>query len=191
VPSRVTKAGSGMDRSALICTFRLTLFACAFVFVGCGGNGNRLQKTACWLTSVSAIPQPARVLGGAFAHIYVTIPDVQIKASVSAGNNDSGGIDLTPSLSQNTQQVDLLGRAVNQCFLATLGATTALQPGSYQQIRIMLARNATVITNNVCGSSANCVMLSSLRIRHSRSCYPARQTLASRFRPDRLQADNS
>jgi len=36
-----------------------------------------------------------------------------------------------------------------------------LQPGSYQQIRIMLASNATVVANNVCGSSANCVMLSS------------------------------
>jgi len=91
----------------------------------------------------------------------VTITDVQIHASGSAGNSDSGWIDLTPSLSQSPQQVDLLGQASDQCFLATLGTTTALQPGSYQQIRIILASNAMVIANNVCGSSANCLMLSS------------------------------
>jgi Domain of unknown function (DUF4382) len=33
--------------------------------------------------------------------------------------------------------------------------------GSYQQIRIMLASDSTVIVNNVCGTTANCVMLSS------------------------------
>jgi len=92
----------------------------------------------------------------------VTITDVQINAKASAGNNDSGWIDLTPSLAQSPQQVDLLGQGNNQCFLATLGATTALQPGSYQQIRIMLASDATVVANNLCGSSTNCVMLSSV-----------------------------
>jgi hypothetical protein len=36
---------------------------------------------------------------------------------------------------------------------------TALQPGNYQQIRVMLASNSTAVANNVCGSAANCVML--------------------------------
>jgi hypothetical protein len=109
------------------------------------------------------VSDPATCSGptGAFSHIYVTITDVQINSSASAGKNDSGWIDLTPSLSQNPQQVDLLGQANNQCFLATLGATTALQPGSYQQIRIVLASTSTVVTNNLCGTTANCVMLSS------------------------------
>jgi hypothetical protein len=98
---------------------------------------------------------------GAFSHIYVTITDVQINASASAGDSDPGWIDLTPSLQQNPQQVDLLGQANNQCFLAMLGSTSELQPGSYQQIRIVLASNSTTVTNNQCGSTANCVMLTS------------------------------
>jgi len=151
-----------MHRSALFCTFGVTLLVCALVLVGCSGNGKSSTPSGGAFVNVR-LSDPATCSGptGAFAHIYVTITDVQINASASAGNNDSGWIDLTPSLAQSPQQVDLLGQASNQCFLATLGATTALQPGSYQQIRIMLASNATVITNNVCGSGANCVMLSS------------------------------
>jgi len=48
--------------------------------------------------------------------------DVTINASSSAGDNDSGWIDLTPSLKNSPQQVDLLAAASNQCFLATLGS---------------------------------------------------------------------
>jgi hypothetical protein len=95
------------------------------------------------------------------SHIYVTITDVQINASASAGDKDPGWVDLTPNLSANPQQVDLLGQASNQCFLARLGASTALQPGSYQQIRIMLASGGVTLTNNQCGAAANCLMLSS------------------------------
>jgi len=109
------------------------------------------------------VSDPATCPGtqGAFSHIYVTIVDVQINSSAGAGNNDAGWIDLTPSLSQNPQQVDPLGVANNQCFLATLGTTTALQPGTYQQIRITLANNRSIVVNNVCGGTVNCVMLSS------------------------------
>lgn len=150
-----------MHRSALFCTFGVTLFACAFVLAGCSGNGKSTPSSGSFVNVRVSDPATCSGPKGAFAHIYVTITDVQINASASAGNNDSGWIDLTPLLSQNPQQVDLLAEPNNQCFLATLGATTALQPGSYQQIRIMLANNATVVTNNVCGGSANCVMLSS------------------------------
>jgi hypothetical protein len=87
--------------------------------------------------------------------VYVTITDVQINASASAGDNDPGWIDLTPNL----QQVDLLGQANNQCFLAMLGSAIELQPGSYQQIRIMLAEGSVTISNNSCGTMANRVML--------------------------------
>lgn len=149
-----------MHRSALFCTFGVTLLVCAIVLAGCSGNGKSTPSSAFVNVRVSD-PATCSAPKGAFAHIYVTITDVQINTSASAGKNDSGWIDLTPSLSQNPQQVDLLGQANNQCFLATLGATTALQPGSYQQIRIMLASNASVVANNLCGGSANCVMLSS------------------------------
>jgi hypothetical protein len=110
-----------------------------------------------------AVSDPATCSGpqGPYSHIYVTITDVQINASASAGNGDPGWVDLTPNLKQNPQQVDLLGQANNQCFLAMLGSTTALQPGSYQQIRILLAGNGVTVAGNLCGSTDNCVMLSS------------------------------
>jgi hypothetical protein len=97
---------------------------------------------------------------GPFSHIYVTITDVQINTSASAGDSDPGWIDLTPNLSQNPQQVDLLGQATNQCFLAMLGAATELQPGTYQQIRIILAASGAV-SGNQCAANVNCVMLAS------------------------------
>lgn len=97
---------------------------------------------------------------GPFSHIYITITDVQIHASASAGPNDPGWVDLTPSLKNNPQQVDLLAQATNQCFLASLGSTAELQPGSYQQIRLILADNSVFVPSNNCGTSANCVMLS-------------------------------
>jgi len=91
----------------------------------------------------------------------VTITDVKIHASSDAGDSDPGWIDLTPNLPQNPQQVDLLGQASNQCFLAMLGSTTELQPGTYQQIRIFLASNNATVKNNQCGNTASCVMLGS------------------------------
>jgi hypothetical protein len=99
---------------------------------------------------------------GSFSHVYVTITDVQINASSSAGDNDPSWIDLTPSLKNNPQQVDLLGIVENQCFLAMLGSNTELQPGTYQQIRVILADNSATIANNNCKTAgANCVVLAS------------------------------
>lgn len=149
-----------MSRTAVFCISAVTLFLSAFFLFSC--SSGKSTSNASGMVNVR-VSDPATCAGpqGAFTHIYVTITDVQINSSASAGNNDSGWIDLTPSLSQNPQQIDLLGQANNQCFLATLGATTALQPGSYQQIRIILASNSTSVTNNMCGGTANCVMLSS------------------------------
>ena len=149
-----------MRRSALFCTLAVILLVSAVILSGCS-NGKSSTPNGAFVNVRVSDPATCSGPKGAFSHIYVTITDVQVNASANAGNNDSGWIDLTPSLSQSPQQVDLLGQASAQCFLATLGATTALQPGSYQQIRIVLASNATIIANNVCGSSANCVMLSS------------------------------
>jgi len=149
-----------MHKNAVFCTLALAV-AAALVLSGCSSSQKPLNPSG---ASVNVrVSDPATCSGphGAFSHIYVTITDVQINASASAGKNDSGWVDLTPSLAKNPQQVDLLAEASNQCFLATLGASTALQPGSYQQIRIILANNSSVVANNSCGSSANCVMLSS------------------------------
>ena len=149
-----------MHKTAVFCTSALALFVSVFFLFSCSSS----KSTSNSGTTVNVrVSDPATCSGpqDTFSHIYVTITDVEINASASAGNGDSGWIDLTPSLSQNPQQIDLLGQANNQCFLATLGATTALQPGSYQQIRIILASNSSAVTNNVCGGTANCVMLSS------------------------------
>lgn len=99
---------------------------------------------------------------GAYSHVWVSVTDVLIHASSSAGPNDPGWIDLTPSLKGGApMQIDLLGQANNQCFLATFGSATEIQAGQYQQIRIMLAPDSAApsINNNQCGNAANCVVL--------------------------------
>lgn len=155
--------GSAMSKSAPYSTLSVALLVSALALTSCSNSMKSSSPTSGNAFVNVRVSDPATCSGpqGAFSHIYVTIVDVQINSSAGAGNNDAGWIDLTPSLSQNPQQVDLLGVANNQCFLATLGATTALQPGTYEQIRITLANNSSVVANNVCGGTANCVMLSS------------------------------
>jgi hypothetical protein len=133
---------------------------------GCSGKSGSSMNSSVPATVNMTVSDPATCSGprGPFSHIYVTITDVQINASPSAGDNDPGWIDLTPKLQQNPQQVDLLGQlgqANDQCFLAMLGSTTDLQPGSYQQIRIVLASSSTAVQGNQCGGNANCVVVSS------------------------------
>ncbi|MGB7189026.1 MAG: DUF4382 domain-containing protein [Acidobacteriaceae bacterium] len=129
--------------------------------ISCGTNGGA-PGSGMGMATVS-ISDPATCAGpdGPFAHVYVTITDVQANNSASAGNSDAGWTDLTPKLSSQPKQVDLLGQADNKCFLATLGDAQQLQAGNYQQIRLMLASNTTSISNNACASAgtANCVVL--------------------------------
>jgi len=148
-------------RRALFCTLATVLtVTAAFFLYGCSSNTSPKSSSPAMVNVTVSDPATCSAPQGAFSHIYVTITDVQINASASAGDNDPGWIDLTPSLKQNPQQVDLLGQANNQCFLAMLGSTSELQPGSYQQIRIFLASNSTTVNSNQCGTTANCVMLS-------------------------------
>ena len=148
-----------MPKAAYLCSLSFSLLISVLFFSACSNSGKSSSNGMANVTVHVSDPTTCSGPNGAFSHVYVTITDVQINSS--GGNGDSGWIDLTPTLAQNPQQVDLLGQANNQCFLATLGATTALQPGSYQQIRIMLASNSSVVPNNACGGTANCVMMSS------------------------------
>ena len=153
-----------MRRNAISFTVTLVPLVAVILFLfGCSGKSSSSMSSSVPATVNMTVSDPATCSGpqGPFSHIYVTITDVQINSSSSAGDNDLGWIDLTPKLQQNPQQVDLLGQANNQCFLATLGSSTELQPGSYQQIRIFLASNSTVVQGNQCGGNVNCVMLSS------------------------------
>jgi hypothetical protein len=128
----------------------------------CSSGGSSAPATSSTASATVMISDPATCSGptGPFAHVYVTITDVQANISSSAGDNDNGWKDLTPTLSSQPKQVDLLGQANNQCFLATLGDTQELQAGQYQQIRLILADNSKAPSNNACDSSANCVVLS-------------------------------
>jgi len=145
------------------------LFVCAaavlitiLALISCGSSS---PQTGFVNTSISD-PAPCGAPNGPFLHVYVTVTDVMIHASASAGPNDPGWIDLTPNLKSNgPKQIDLLNEPANECFLAMLGANTELQAGNYQQIRIMLADNASGLSNtsNACkslpGNVANCVQM--------------------------------
>ncbi|HKE33380.1 MAG TPA: DUF4382 domain-containing protein [Candidatus Angelobacter sp.] len=150
-----------MPRSGLCLVAVILTFGSAFVLSGCGSSNSPASSNMAAINIMVSDPATCSTPNGQFSHIFVTITDVQINSSSSAGPNDSGWIDLTPNLKQSPMQIDLLGQANNQCFLATLGSTSEIQPGTFQQIRIMLAANNATVSGNKCGSAANCVMLNS------------------------------
>jgi Domain of unknown function (DUF4382)/Carboxypeptidase regulatory-like domain len=136
----------------------------AFIVVACNSGSSSGTTTTSGMTQVNVMisdPATCQSPSGPYSHVWVTVTDVLANVSSTAGDSDSGWVDLTPNLSKAPQQIDLLGQANNQCFLATLGDVQQLQAGSYQQIRIILADNSATVTNNACGSSANCVVLAS------------------------------
>lgn len=106
-------------------------------------------------------PAACKASGGPFSHVYVTIADVQASTNADAPANDPSFVDLTPGLSAAPQQVDLMGQANSNCFLASLGVGQQLAAGNYQQVRIYLAPDsrASTVANNACGASyANCLV---------------------------------
>jgi Domain of unknown function (DUF4382) len=150
-----------LDRISLYVLAFLSL-AITLILVACSSTSTTSTPTGSGPAKVNVMisdPATCQSPGGPFAHVYITITDVKAHVSATAGDNDMGWVDLTPSLSSAPMQVDLLGQANNQCFLATLGDAQQLQPGSYQQIRIILAPNSAGVANNACANSANCVVL--------------------------------
>jgi len=142
------------------------------IVVGCGnGLTSPVTSTATSSSTTSSstakvslkLSDPATCMApsGPYAHVYITISDIKAHSNANAGDSDAGWVDLTPGLSAAPQQVDLLGLADNQCFLGTLGAAAELQPGNYQQIRVILADNITVVQgkSDGCSSWANCLVL--------------------------------
>ncbi len=144
--------------------YRALVFLCAVaaalaavLLLSCGGSSNSPSMNNATVKTTISDPATCAAPQGPFSHIYVTVTDVRIHQSANASPNDAGWVDLTPQLASSPVQVDLLAGS-NQCFLKTLGST-GIQPGTYQQIRIMLASNGTTVAGNQCGSAANCVML--------------------------------
>ena len=147
-------------RSWITGVIALSLAGAMAIVAGCGGGSN--AATAQSATTMVTLSDPATCgfsTEGPFSHVYVTVTDAKINASATAGDSDSSWIDLTPNLKSSPQQIDLLGQANNQCFLATLGSTTELQPGHYQQLRIILAPNNSTVSGDKCQGTANCVVL--------------------------------
>jgi uncharacterized protein DUF4382 len=136
-----------------------------------GGGSSAPTRTSVSPAMVSVtVSDPATcssAAGGPYSNFWLTITDVQVNTNAAAGDSDSSWVDLTPNLKNAPQQVDLLAAASSQCFLATLASNTALQPGSYPLIRVILADNSAIPANNHCGAAgANCVVLASSAAPH-------------------------
>ena len=142
----------------VILVLAVVIFAAlAMLLVSCSSSSNSMQMATVHVSlSDPATCSPPQ---GSFSHIYVTVTDVRIHLSATASDTDSGWVDLAPGLAGTPVQVDLLG-AATQCFLKTLGSSE-LQPGTYQQIRILLADNSATVNGNQCGTAVNCVVLAS------------------------------
>lgn len=142
----------------------ILVFIGLILLAACSGGGSSSSNgTSTGMVNLTVSdPSTCSAPQGPYNNVYVTIADVKIHQSASAQPADAGWVDLTPNLTPT--QVDLLGIANNNCFLASLGANVALTAGSYQQIRIILLDNsqASKVSNNKCGSgAANCVVLAS------------------------------
>lgn len=152
-----------MSKSGCYVACAALLSLVTFFLIACGSGSSSGSTSGMGMATVS-ISDPATCAGpsGPFLHVYVTVVDVQAHTSATASASDSGWQDLTPTLSSSPKQIDLLGQANNQCFLATLGDAKQLQAGTYQQIRVILADNSSSISNNQCSAAgtANCVVLS-------------------------------
>ena len=157
---RSSRGGMWQSVLALSC-----LLVAAIVVVACSsGSSGTATSSMSTVHVMLSDPATCQAPSGPYSHVYVTITDVKANVSASAGASDSGWVDLTPNLSSAPMQVDLLGQANNQCFLATLGDNLALQAGNYQQIRLILASNSATLPSSVtnhCGSATNCVFLTS------------------------------
>jgi len=149
--------------SVLACVCVVAGFAViAALIVGCGNSTSGSTTSSMAMVSVK-VSDPATCMApnGPFSHVYVTVTDIRAHVNANAGDSDSGWVDLTPSLAKAPQQIDLLGLASDQCFLASMGDAQQLQAGNYQQIRVILADNSSTLVgkSNGCQTSANCVVL--------------------------------
>src|ERR1700756_5054119 len=84
------------------------LLALAATLVACSSvteSGTGMGAVSVMMSDPATCAAP----DGPFAHVYVTITDVQAHMSATAGDNDSGWVDLTPNLAKSPKQVDLLG----------------------------------------------------------------------------------
>jgi hypothetical protein len=146
--------------TAAVTVAGLLLFGCSSSTTSNPAPAANSQATT--VSTTISDPAACQAPNGQFAHVYVSVTDVEASTNADANSGDSSFVDLTPTLKGGApHQVDLLGQANNNCFLASLGSTQEIPAGSYQQIRIMLAPDsaASSVQSNACGTYSNCVVL--------------------------------
>ncbi|CAM2192528.1 DUF4382 domain-containing protein [Paraburkholderia kururiensis] len=123
--------------------WRKTLLAAAFAsaaLAACGGGGGGGGGTPTGTVNVQMTDAPSC----GFDHVYVTVSQVRINASSSAGDNDSGWTNITLA---TPRKIDLL--SLTNGTMATLGQAS-LPAGQYQQVRLVLTQNqGNTVANSV------------------------------------------
>ncbi|MEM5330407.1 DUF4382 domain-containing protein [Paraburkholderia sp. JHI2823] len=121
-------------------TLTTAIFASAALAACGGGGGSNNGGTPTGTVNVQMADAPSC----GFDHVYVTVSQVRINASSSAGDNDSGWTNITLA---TPQKVDLL--SLTNGTMAALGQAT-LPAGQYQQVRLVLAQNqGNTVANSV------------------------------------------
>lgn len=152
-------AGAGANASKPPVTSPVTAPVTNPVTVSTGPTAPNAASVSVKISDPAACKAPT----GPLNHVWITIADVKASTNPDAPAGDPSFVDLTPGLSAAPQQVDLLGDADNKGFLTSLGLSTDIPAGIYQQVRVFLTPDsaASTIRNNACGASySNCVVAS-------------------------------
>ncbi len=72
----------------------------AFLLFGCGSSSSPTNANMAGVNVSISDPATCSSPQGPFSHVFVTIADVEIHTSSSAGPNDPGWVDLTPTSSR-------------------------------------------------------------------------------------------
>lgn len=139
----------------------ISLVSAGALLSGCGSSDTTARSssvTGALRTTLSDPPACAAT----YDHVYVTVTKVTAHISSTAEEGTSGWVTLA-DLTAAPKQLDLLHLdGAGTCLLSqSLGSTSGLPVGKYQQIRLyLLANNAgSGPGNNQCGAGAfNCVV---------------------------------
>lgn len=136
---------------------------------GGGGGGGGADVSGRVMVTLSD-PPSCSPPNGPFLNVWVTVTRVRAHVSATAETGAAGWVEIL-DLRAAPVQVDLLALGTSACLLTTLGATTGLPVGDYQQIRIHLLENnppgsAAVPAPNACAAAGagvyNCVVHATL-----------------------------
>jgi Domain of unknown function (DUF4382) len=167
----------GWWRRVTLCLWLVVGLSVLLGLTGCGGGGGGGDGSQAGgatppsttqsgtVTVTLSDPPTCKVPRGDLNHVWVTITLVRAHLSTAADPDASGWVTLL-DLRTHPVQIDLLSASETTCVLTTLGATTGVPPGDYQQLRLHLLSNtpaagaATPGPNNCADTGGfNCVEL--------------------------------